>query len=97
MEATMSVADIKKHNDFVGNHALKTVSMTEKMVTIKNIERCDRTLKLYWQDGHESSFHFMWLRHNCFCSFCRNSADGIRPFTILDVNHDVTPKDVYIR
>ena len=31
-------------------------------------------LAVCWSDGHESTFHVTWLRHNCQCPSCLSSS-----------------------
>ena len=36
-----------------------------------------RTLTVAWQsDRHESTYHSLWLRHNCRCSECVEASSG---------------------
>jgi gamma-butyrobetaine dioxygenase len=37
---------------------------------IRSVRVSDPTLVVAWGDGHESRFHFIWLRHNCRCEKC---------------------------
>ena len=35
------------------------------LVSVKNITRNNKSLKIGWKDGKKSVFHYMWLRDNC--------------------------------
>ena len=53
-----------------------------------------RKVKFTWANGETSSFHSVWLRHNCQCSDCISSNQkSINP-TSLDPNMSVT--DVHV-
>lgn len=38
----------------------------------------DDALRITWQDGHESSYTFRYLRQNCPCAVCRDEWTGKR-------------------
>ena len=42
---------------------------------VAGIRPCEegKKLRLSWADGHESSYHAVWLRHNCRCPACTTS------------------------
>jgi len=43
----------------------------EQMIT--DVLPCDEGIRLSWDDGHLSVFHYAWLRDNCQCHGCRHS------------------------
>ena len=38
-----------------------------------------RKLRVSWADGRESSYHAVWLRHNCQCPNCTSSSNQRLP------------------
>lgn len=54
----------------------------------------ERALNVVWDDGHESRFHYMWLRDNCACSACRHPDTLERRFEIVDAPEDLCPTHV---
>ena len=44
---------------------------------VAGIRPCEegKKLRLSWADGHESSYHAVWLRHNCRCPTCTTSSN----------------------
>ena len=59
------------------------------LVSVKNITRNNKSLKIEWKDGKKSIFHYMWLRDNC--------PSGIHPtarqriFNFLTVSENIHP------
>ena len=51
----------------------------------------ERALAVTWDDGHESRYHYMWLRDNCACTACRHPDTLERRFEIVDVPDDLRP------
>ena len=91
MSKSPAIESIKKSNVFVGNHAPVTRGMSKDQITIQRLQQIDDGVTVSWADGHVSEFHYIWLRHNCFCLQCGNSADGIRSITIEKIAPDVAP------
>lgn len=94
MPSTDSVADIEKVNAFRGNRAPVPEGLSEDCLRIVSLEPGPRSLTVAWGDGHRSEFHYVWLRHGCFCPQCGDSGDGIRTTTVLSVPRDVAPASV---
>ncbi len=44
-----------------------------------------RKVNLSWKDGHESSCHVLWLRHNCECPDCLSSSGQ----KVISIEHDM--------
>ena len=44
-----------------------------------------------WADGHQSRFHHLWLRDNCFCSNCGDTWSGRRFVMLTDFAPDTQP------
>src|SRR5699024_5474473 len=42
-------------------------------------------LRVKWDDGHETRFHWIWLRDHCACAKCRHPATRERLFEIHDL------------
>jgi DUF971 family protein len=38
----------------------------------------DDTLRIVWEDGHKSEYHFRYLRQNCPCAVCKDEWTGER-------------------
>jgi len=61
---------------------------------ISKVQQDQRKLFVYWGDGHRSTFHYIWLRDNCYCSVCGNPTHGEKHFRIVDVPVDIEPLSV---
>lgn len=61
---------------------------------ISEIQQDKRKLFLDWDDGHRSTFHYIWLRDNCYCSECGDPRHGEKRFQIIDVPLDIKPLSV---
>lgn len=57
--------------------------------------RGDR-LAIAWSDGHESRFHWLWLRDNCACAHCLNPLTREQIFEIDSVAEDLQAGDMAI-
>ncbi|MGD1702360.1 TauD/TfdA family dioxygenase [Dapis sp. BLCC M229] len=62
---------------------------------ICKVQQDQRKLFVYWADGHRSTFHYLWLRDNCYCSVCGNPEHGEKRFRIIDVPLDIEPLSVH--
>ena len=51
-------------------------------------------LDVHWADGHRSRYHPMWLRHQCECSQCGSSLNGVRGIRIHHIPEDITPVEL---
>ncbi|MEM7293635.1 MAG: TauD/TfdA family dioxygenase [Pseudomonadota bacterium] len=58
--------------------------------------REDDGLRLHWRDGHESFFHFVWLRDCCYCETCGDSYSSNRFLQPCDVALDSQPDSVVV-
>ncbi|MEL7036554.1 MAG: TauD/TfdA family dioxygenase [Cyanobacteria bacterium J06592_8] len=65
-----------------------------KRYQISEIQQDTRKLFLDWADGHRSTFHYLWLRDNCYCSKCGDPRHGEKRFRIIDVPLDIEPLSV---
>lgn len=94
MNKQQSIAGVTTSNAFMGNQSPAPASYTPEQQGIREVESNSRSLTISWQDNQRSEYHYIWLRHNCFCSQCGNSADGIRSITVLDIDPDISPRSV---
>ena len=53
----------------------------------------ERAFDVQWSDGHESVFHFVWLRFNCACETCGDLDSGIGTVMMADIPEDVSPRE----
>ncbi|MBM3601803.1 MAG: DUF971 domain-containing protein [Alphaproteobacteria bacterium] len=59
---------------------------------IVRIEREARKLRVIWGDGHQSVFHYVWLRDNCACAQCGEAGSSqLRIDGLLKMSLDVAP------
>ena len=56
----------------------------------------ERRFEIKWTDGHESVFHYVWLRFNCACQACGDLDSGIGTVMMADIPEDVSPRDARI-
>ena len=63
-------------------------------MSITNIAPNDETLRVTWDDGHISHFHYIWLRDNCPCSNCRHPQVGERTLDPFIIPLDIAPEEV---
>ncbi|NEO02760.1 MAG: DUF971 domain-containing protein [Moorea sp. SIO3I7] len=61
---------------------------------ISKVQQDQRKLFIYWGDGHRSTFHYIWLRDNCYCSGCGDPKHGEKRFRLVDVPIDIEPLSV---
>ncbi|MDJ0616833.1 MAG: TauD/TfdA family dioxygenase [Calothrix sp. MO_192.B10] len=61
---------------------------------ISKVQQDQRKLFVYWVDGHRSTFHYIWLRDNCYCSVCGDPKHGEKRFRIVDIPLDIEPLSV---
>src|SRR4051794_10420739 len=54
------------------------------------------SLKLFWNDGEVSDFHYIWLRDNCACASCRHPEAMERSFDVLSVPLDIRAREVWL-
>lgn len=46
-------------------------------------------LRVDWGDGHQSSFHSIWLRHQCECEVCGTSMNAVRGLRLNELPDDI--------
>lgn len=54
------------------------------------------SLILHWDDGHQSEYHYLWLRDNCPCQECVTPLSGEQIFEICDVPLAIKPTSAII-
>lgn len=96
MQADDTLSDITTYNAFEGNTAPITEALRGDALVITRASLDGQGVLVTFQDGHETRFHAVWLRLNCFCKQCGNSGDGIRSVTVLDVPGDIMPTEVTV-
>ena len=70
--------------------------MTDPEHSIQHIDRQQRCLELTWNDGHHSSYHYIWLRDNCACPKCGDRNGGHRYLELGSIDADITPDEVSV-
>ncbi|GHA10633.1 gamma-butyrobetaine dioxygenase [Oceanisphaera arctica] len=60
------------------------------------IETGPDSLRLTWDDGHESEFHYLWLRDNCPCPSCVSTLTREQMFEICDVPLSIRPVEAQL-
>ena len=63
---------------------------------IRRLEGGDRAFRVDWTDGHESVFHYVWLRFNCACGICGDLDSGIGTVMMADIPENVAPRSARI-
>ena len=62
------------------------------MYEIVNASIEDSQLTITWGDGHHSSYHPLWLRHQCECKVCGTPIDAVRGIRLLDIPPNIEPE-----
>ncbi len=68
------------------------MSVIESRYRICRAEVNEKKTVLTWADGHQSSFHPLWLRHQCTCQHCGTPRNAVRRIRLHHIPHDVSPK-----
>lgn len=63
---------------------------------IARLEMDDHRVNIFWADGHQSRFHHLWLRDNCFCAECGDTWSGRRFVMLTDFLPDISPESADI-
>ena len=63
---------------------------------IARLHTGERAFEVQWSDGHESVFHFVWLRFNCACETCGDLDSGIGTVMMADIPEDVSPREARV-
>ena len=66
----------------------------EKKYLIKNFSKEKDYMKIIWNDGKVSKFHFIWLRDNCPSNIHPDARQ--KNFNIIDVSENIHPKKYFI-
>ncbi len=62
--------------------------------TIRRATIEESCLVVNWEDGHNSRYHPIWLRHQCECKHCGTSLNGVRRIRIHHIPEDIQPAEV---
>ncbi|SIS69218.1 TauD/TfdA family dioxygenase [Neptunomonas antarctica] len=60
------------------------------------IQLGQESLTVVWDHGHQSEYHYLWLRDNCHCAECVSSLTREQVFEICDVPLTIKPLNAYI-
>ena len=63
---------------------------------IVSIEPENRSIRVTWDDGHESEFHYLWLRDNCSCATCRHPHSLERTVDLLALPDEMRPAEAIV-
>lgn len=65
---------------------------------ISGLECRERQLRVRWDDGGETAYHYIWLRDNCGCPACgeKVSSSGERFLKLTEVPLDIVPEDAVV-
>ena len=64
--------------------------MSENL-SIKTIDKNNKSILVDWSDGFKSKYNFLWLRDNCPSEVHPTARE--RTFNLLDVSEDIHPKN----
>ena len=70
------------------------IAINIKKYQISKVQQEQKKLFIYWADGHRSTFHYIWLRDNCYCSMCGDPRHGEKRSQIVDIPVDLEPLSV---
>ncbi len=73
-----------------------TAFRSEAHPAIRRLDTGERAFNVEWSDGHESVFHFVWLRFNCACETCGDLDSGIGTVMMADIPKDVSPREARV-
>lgn len=54
-------------------------------------------LSVAWGDGHQSQFHPIWLRHQCWCPDCGTPETGVRGIRLHHIDEGITIEHAELR
>jgi alpha-ketoglutarate-dependent taurine dioxygenase/DUF971 family protein len=57
----------------------------------------DNQLSVAWGDGHQSQFHPIWLRHQCWCPDCGTPETGVRGIRLHHIDEGITIEHAELR
>jgi len=63
---------------------------------IIGIEPDAKGLRVTWDDGHQSRFHWIWLRDHCACAECRHPATRERLFELHSLQLPLPAPEAYL-
>jgi len=75
--------------------AVNAVNSTVELA-IRQLDTGERAFPVHWADGHESVFHFVWLRFNCACEICGDLGSAIGTVMMADIPVAVSPREACV-
>ena len=60
------------------------------------VECGEESITVIWDHGHQSEYHYLWLRDNCHCSECMSTKTREQVFEICDVPYTLKASKAYI-
>ncbi|MBC6421177.1 MAG: TauD/TfdA family dioxygenase [Hormoscilla sp. SP12CHS1] len=78
------------------SHGKLAMDLSQGIYKLSKVQQDNSKLFVYWGDGHRSTFHYIWLRDNCYCTLCGNPRHGEKRFRIVDVPLDIEPLLVHV-
>lgn len=78
-----------KNDEYINGYTVYKTQVNPKSVSLN-----DRIIRLSWDNGEQSDYHFLWLRDNCHCDECVTSLSKEQVFEICDVPFDIKPLSV---
>lgn len=57
--------------------------------SIRSVAIEDDLLSVHWEDSHQSCFHPIWLRHQCWCADCGTPETGVRGIRLHHLGDDL--------
>ena len=57
---------------------------------IKQAAVVENALLIDWNDGHQSRFHPIWLRHQCECELCGTPMNAVRALRLHHIPEDIS-------
>ena len=78
-----------KNDEYINGYSVYKTEFNPTHITYNN-----ETLKVEWDNGEHSNYHFLWLRDNCHCLECVTSLSKEQVFEICDVPFDIKPSSV---
>ena len=65
------------------------MSQSNARYLFKSLAAVEGQLRITWRDGHESSFHPIWLRHQCSCAACGTPVTAVRGLRLHHIPEDL--------
>ena len=69
----------------------------DQLANFPTVEAGDDGIRIHWDAGHSSFYHYFWLRSACHCEPCGDSLTGHRRLQPSDVPVDIEPLSIDAR